>query len=452
MIGSSVDINSRGRGIRGQRGGRGRGEVEGLRGLRERSLSKERSRRWRPSEFGLAEGAREWDGHGKSARGQGNRGGRGRGRGREDVENLGEMCNKISEVMKERLESVVGNTKEELQTNMRAGMNLLVDAVEEVMGKHLDRVKAVEETMSRISESLRQESSGRREMEKRTEVKLAEVEGRFQDVRAEVGKENSERRNVEKRTEVRLAELEDKVQDVWTEVGKENSERRDMEKKTGEIIAEIENKVKEVRAVVDKIRIGESVKEMEAKVRRSMCMVKVNNIDTGLITDNKATIVRMVLGEVRKRTRTEETEQVNRILRRTRVVVLGKRTERREYRGRTECTVPILFECQDKKDAQELDRILKTAGYFPTFHWPSESMDFIRKIREEVMKMGATEQNSYVRIRPEVREGSILLRADVKPKTGGRFVMKGIWVCPPLHRMLWGVVEGLYTPQAVGKG
>jgi len=446
MIGSSVDINSRGRGIRGQRGGRGRGEVEGLRGLRERSLSKERSRRWRPSEFGLAEGAREWDGHGKSARGQGNRGGRGRGRGREDVENLGEMCNKISEVMKERLESVVGNTKEELQTNMRSGMSLLVDAVEEVMGKHLDRVKAVEETMSRISESLRQESSGRREMEKRAEVRLAEVEGRLQDVRAEVGKENNETRNMEKRTEVRLAEVEDKVQDVWTEVGKENSERRDMEKKTGEIIAEIENKVKEVRAVVDKIRIGESVKEMEAKVRRSMCMVKVNNIDTGLITDNKATIVRMVLGEVRKRTRTEETEQVNRILRRTRVVVLGKRTERREYRGRTECTVPMLRALRSlSQGAPSLSK-----SRFAQERRAKER--FQRAMCPALMKMGATEQNSYVRIRPEVREGSILLRADVKPKTGGRFVMKGIWVCPPLHRMLWGVVEGLYTPQAVGKG
>jgi hypothetical protein len=43
------------------------------------------------------------------------------------------MCNKISEVMKERLESVVGNTKEELQTNMRSGMSLLVDAVEEMV-------------------------------------------------------------------------------------------------------------------------------------------------------------------------------------------------------------------------------------------------------------------------------------------------------------------------------
>ena len=496
----------RGRGMRaGQRQragrgrGRGRGEVERMRGTRERSMDS------RPSEYHLGAGKGGRDDQSMSARGQGHRGGRGRDRGeveemvatREDSTirkteaNLSEMCNKISLVMKERLESVVGNTKEEMQTNMRAGMRVLVEAVEEEMGRYLGRVKEVEDTMSRISESVKQESGRRRDMEMRTEKRLTEVEDTVQDLRAEVGmesnerrdmekmtkerltevedkvqkvwaevgKESSERRDMEKRSQVRLAELEDKVQDVRTEVGKECSGRRDTEKITKEGLAEVENNIQELRSEVEKlkelrhkIRIKESVKEMEDKVRMAMCGVKVGNINIGLETDSKATIVREVLGKVRKRTKVEETGCVNRILKTTRVVVLGMRTERRQNRGRTEYTVPILFECQDRKDSQELERILRDAGYFPTFHWPRETMEFIWKVREDVKKMGNNAQNSYVRIMPEVREGSILIRADVKPKEGGRYMLKGLWVCPPLNLKLWEGMERLYTPLVVGRG
>ena len=351
------------------------------------------------------------------------------------------MCNKIGEVMRERLESVVGNTKEEMKVNMRTGMRELVEAVEEVIGCYLDRVKAVEIKLSSISESVQQ------------------VEGEVHEVSAVLGKESSERRDIERRTEERLTEVEVKVQQVRAEVDQESSERRDMEKRTVERLDNVEDKVQQIRAEVakltdirNKIRIEESVKEMEAKVRLSMCMVKVSNINIGMITDNKATIVREVIGEVRKRARREETGYLNRILKRTRVIVLGKKTEKRQDRGRTEYTVPILFECQDRKDALELDRILRDAGYFPTFHWPSEIMEFIGKIREKVRKMGHTEQNSYVRIRPQVREGRLLLRADAKPKVGGRYVTKGNWLCPPLNTMLWEGIEGLFTPQIVGRG
>ncbi len=452
----------------GQRGGRGRGEVERLRGSRERGMSR------RPSEFDLGGQESEREEQGRSGRGQRHRGARGRGRGevaqkvmtreysatmRSTEPDLGEMCNKISEVMKERLESVVGNTREEMQTNMKAGMRVLVEAVEEVMDSHLGRVKAVEETMSRISERLWHESDKRRYMEKRTEDRLAEVENKVQEARTEVGKESSERKDVEKRTEVRLAEIKDELREARAEVGKESFERKDVEKRTDERLAELEDKVQEVKAEVDKLKdlrnkisLGESVKEMEAKVRISMCMVKAVNINIGMMTDNKATIVREALREVRKRTRLEETEHVNRVLKRTRLVVLGKKTERRLDRGRAVCTVPILFECQDRKDAQEIERTLRVAGYFPSFHWPSDIMEFIRNIREKVRQLGNTEQGSYIRIRPEVREGTILIRADAKPKVGGGYVMKGTWRCPPLNHMLWEGVEGLYTPQVVGKG
>jgi len=95
----------RGRGARGQgqRGGRGRGMVEEMRGARERSMSR------RSSEFESGVRARGRGDQGRIARGQRLRGGRGRGEVKEMVttredsmirstteHDLGEMCNQIS--------------------------------------------------------------------------------------------------------------------------------------------------------------------------------------------------------------------------------------------------------------------------------------------------------------------------------------------------------------------
>ncbi len=113
-------------------------------------------------------------------------------------------------------------------------------------------------------------------------------------------------------------------------------------------------------------------------------------------------------------------------------------------------TVPILFQCQDRKDTQELERALRIAGYFPTFHWPTEVMGFIRRIRQEDMEEAGQER--HYRFRPEVREGRVRIRMEVKPKSGGRFTVRGIWKCPPLNQELWEGIGGLYTPQEVGRG
>ena len=66
--------------------------------------------------------------------------------------------------------------------------------------------------------------------------------------------------------------------------------------------------------------------------------------------------------------------------------------------------------------------------------------------------MGKTEQDSYIRVSPEVKKGRVLIRADAKPKARGRYMVKGIWVCPPLNCMLWERAEGLYTPMVAGRG
>ena len=132
------------------------------------------------------------------------------------------------------------------------------------------------------------------------------------------------------------------------------------------------------------------------------------------------------------------------------MVVLGKRTEGRREGDQTIQSVPILLQCQDIRDVQVLEGILKVAGYFPTLHWPEEMLEFIKGVREEVRRRGVSEKECWIKVRPVEEEGRIRIRVDTKGKSGGRFRLEGVWRCPPLKKGYWEEEKGLYTPLYVG--
>ena len=363
---------------------------------------------------------------------------------------LGNIFGSISKVMRREMEAVVGRTPRLMQEPMKEGMDVLV--------------RAVEETMQSISEREKEEGRERREKERRREDHLDRIEERLQRLESMSVAVVAE---IEKKAEVGLAEVKDKIKEVegrivgavQVESRVKELEEKAAEEKAAEEMEKVEEKEQPGAAVegmlmdqIGKMRLKESVKEMEEKVRAAMCGVKVGNFNIGLVTGDKALIVRKVLGEVKKAVRNEEAGKLDRVLKGTRVVVLGKRTEERQEGGVTIQSVPILLQCQDRKDAQELERTLKGAGYFPTLHWPEVMMDFIKGVREEVRRRGVSEQGSWIRVRPEEVEGRVRVRVDSKAKTGGRFKLEGVWVCPPLNRVLWEVMKGMYTPLYGGAG
>ncbi len=213
----------------------------------------------------------------------------------------------------------------------------------------------------------------------------------------------------------------------------------------------LEEKVKLVVETTDaltelriKTRERDSVREMEGKVEDAMNCVKVMNIDIGRQTEDKKEIIRKALDVVRSYVQDEDLRWYDTVIRRTRLIVLGKSTKRWDRDGISEYSVPILFECRDRRDADSLDSALRGAGYFPTFHWPTEILDFITGVKDEVKKGGVSDTTHFFKVRPEKRDGRMQVKVEVKPKAGGRFVLKGVWMCPPVHRHLWDSVEGLY--------
>ena len=391
--------------------------------------------------------------------------------GRRKVEDtdLGSIFGSISKVMRREMEAVVGKAPRLMQESMKEGMDVLVRAVEEAMSRISAREKGEgretkekerrrEEHLARIEEKLlrleRRIDVGVAEMVKNAEVGLSEVKDKVKDVEKRI-------KGVEKKAEVGLSEVKDKVKEAEKRIdGAEKIESRikELEEKAVEGKEKVEDvektgtgKVGKLEEIVCKMRLKETVKDMEGKVRVAMCGVKVSNFNIGQETDDKVVIVRKVLGEVRKAVKKSEAGQVDRILKMTRVVVLGKKTVGRREGGEIFQSVPILLQCQDRKDAQELEGMLKEGGYFPTIHWPNEMMDFIKGVREEVRSHGVTEQGSWIRIRPVEEEGRVRIRVDTKPKKGGRFRLEGVWACP-LPKELWDLMPDLYTPLYGGEG
>jgi len=148
---------------------------------------------------------------------------------------------------------------------------------------------------------------------------------------------------MEKKAEVGLTEVKDKIKEVERRIEgavQVESRVKELEDKVAEEKEKVEDKEQPGAAVVDlvinqigKMRMKDSVKEMEGKVREAMCGVKVGNFNIGKETDDKVVIVRKVLEEVRKAGNKEEAGKLDRVLKRTRVVVLGKRTVKKKGWG-----------------------------------------------------------------------------------------------------------------------
>ena len=241
-------------------------------------------------------------------------------------------------------------------------------------------------------------------------------------------------------------------------VKQERLARDALEMRLEDKIVRMDEKVKEMVNVTDsltrtriKARTRESIKEMESKVKEAQCALKLLDVDIERITEDRREIVRKTITKVRFFCAEEDRRAYDVIMRRTRVVIMGKITSRRLRGNDEEFSVPTLFQCRDRRDTEDLEAILRTAGYFPSFHWPREMMDFVGGVREAVKSGGVDERSNFLRVRPEVRDGSLMVKVEVKPKEGmGRFTLKGLWPIPPLNRVLWDDIPNIFEPKLRG--
>jgi len=241
-------------------------------------------------------------------------------------------------------------------------------------------------------------------------------------------------------------------------VKQERLARDAMEMRLEDKIVRMDEKVKEMVNVTDsltktriKSRTKESIKEMESKVREAQCALKLLDVDIERVTDDRREMVRKTITKVRSFCLEEDQRLYDVIMRRTRVIIMGKSTSRRLRDRDEEFSVPTLFQCRDRRDTEDLEAIMRSAGYFPSFHWPKEMMEFVNGVRNAVRSGGIDERSNYFRVRPDVRDGSLMVKLEVKPKEGfGRFTLKGLWPIPPLNRVLWDDIQDIFEPKIRG--
>ena len=245
---------------------------------------------------------------------------------------------------------------------------------------------------------------------------------------------------MERRLEDRVRKIEEKKKAVESKF-QEQMERMEAKMK------ENEDKEERLKAEKEQSEKEESRKEMEEKVRHSNKQLKYTNIDLGGRVTSRKEIVERFIWVMREDVRPADRKRLEILLRRTRVVVLGKEADLR-FIGKDSqegvYTVPLLLECRSEVEKEELDVILRNGGFHSTYHWPEELLEFVKVARGVIREKGFEESRHFIRIRPMERKGRIILKGDVKEKQGGFFQAVALWDLPTVDRKMW--TEGTLVP------
>jgi hypothetical protein len=265
------------------------------------------------------------------------------------------------------------------------------EKLERRQGENEDRWRESEERMKVIEGMMEKRETELRTMKERvTELENRIVEG---ERTSGIGKED-------RQSQVRIEELEKGI-------AKDRAERK-----------EFEWSVESDRCVQD---AKDSEKDMERKLEGAMEQVKILNVDLGKECTDRKTLVKEAVGRIKEMVKKSDEQEFVEIMRGATVEVLGKSTTEKRIRDEKIHTVPILISCGCKNVKGRLERIVRNAGLVASFQWPKESLEFVEKIREKVEEMGFDRKEYYTRVRPVIKEGRVLLRADIKRKEGGKF-------------------------------
>jgi hypothetical protein len=239
----------------------------------------------------------------------------------------------------------------------------------------------------------------------------------------------------------------------------EEEERKEKDRVVAEkmrILEEGLEKERKDRAKVEKERtsrerqkeVRESEKEMERRVCQAMEQLKILNLRFRKESEEKGELLKEAVTIIQGKSGEKDRKEVEGILRRSRVFILGKGTEEKVVEGERILTAPVLIHCGSQMEKERLEMLLRSSGVRSSFHWPKEMVEFVSGMRERVERMGYRKEEYFVKVRPSMVGGVLQLRAEVRgmEKRGGRFERVAYWICPPADRRLWGSEESRLTP------
>jgi hypothetical protein len=202
-------------------------------------------------------------------------------------------------------------------------------------------------------------------------------------------------------------------------------------------LAEVKEELDQAKLCRGKVEAKASTRDMEDKVRVSIQQFKVSDLNVGgAITDRKE-LAEAAKKALTDKVRTDLRKQFDEKIKQASFKVLASKAFKRQENNGEYWTAPLLVTIPDRETRWEVENILRKSKVFPGFHWPREMVDSVKVYRKVVSDMGYSDENYHVRVRPEERDGSVRIKADIKAKAGTeRFMGLASFNLPPLDASL----------------
>jgi hypothetical protein len=222
----------------------------------------------------------------------------------------------------------------------------------------------------------------------------------------------------------------EKNANVMTEMVTEISRLEDALEASEEKEEQHVSRIEELEKLRETSDVKMSKAEMGKKMEVAQTQVKLLDIDFGKCIDDPKDLTKAAKEAIAAKVRSDEKEKYDQLVKNAVVQVLARQTtKRKNFNGDSDIwTAPVVLTIQERAARWEMENVLRKSKMFPTFHWPKEFLEPMKKIKEELKNGGVDDSTHYVRIRPEQKDGKWRIRADTKPKTGeGKFSLKATW-------------------------
>jgi hypothetical protein len=233
------------------------------------------------------------------------------------------------------------------------------------------------------------------------------------------------------------------MSDMTVRIDELESENEDLKSENVELKAamtELENRKKQ-----DEIKNSRA--EMEAKIKEASLQVKVMDLDFGSEIKERKDLLEKSGKVMDDRIRSDLKAQYDNLCKKAVRMVMAKQTAKYKVGDSEIWTAPVVMAFKDRNEKWEMEDLLRKSNIFPSYHWPKEMLEPVKKFRQTVRDNGINEATSYIRIRPVEKDGKLRIRAETKPKEGnGKFTTFATWAIPPMEGPARLAAEGWDLP------
>ena len=212
--------------------------------------------------------------------------------------------------------------------------------------------------------------------------------------------------------------------------------------------AKANEKIESMERIRESTDIKASRAEMGKKMEVAVTQVKILDLSLDTQTDDRKELMHAVRCRLKAKVKADDQPRYEELVRKSAVQVLANKSVKRKRKsdGQDIWTAPVVLAIPDRETRWEMEDLLRRSKIYPTFHWPKEFLDPLKRMREELSKK-IDEDSHYVRIRPVLADGKWRIRADTRAKEGNdRFSAAASWEMPPLDPALRDRLPNWFTP------